>query len=244
MIARMPPQSPVEEALPRQETQPELFRLATNIKFAIFALLIVMALGVILASVFMWHQGLSVQYLEELIQSWGMWGVLTSIGLMVLHSFVPFPAEFLALANGMLYGPVWGTVITWIGAMLGASLAFALAKALGRPFVAGMVEKRKWHQLDEWSGTQGAYVILTLRLIPVIAFNLINYAAGLTRMSWWTFLWTTGVGILPLTVVMVVMGDSLDRIPWHLWLVLLLAVAVTWILVVRLRRRAVTTPAD
>ena len=40
--------------------------------------------------------------------------------LMVLHSFVPFPAEFVAMANGMLYGPIWGTVITWSGAMLGA----------------------------------------------------------------------------------------------------------------------------
>src|SRR3546814_7710304 len=58
---------------------------------------------------------ISVEAFEDVILSWGHWGVLASIGLMVLHSFVPFPAEFVALANGMLYGPVWGTIITWIG---------------------------------------------------------------------------------------------------------------------------------
>ena len=56
---------------------------------------------------------------------------------MVLHSFVPFPAEVVAMANGMLYGPLWGTLITWVGAMLGAYLAFGLARWLGRPFVTG-----------------------------------------------------------------------------------------------------------
>ncbi|TAK83561.1 MAG: hypothetical protein EPO20_18135 [Betaproteobacteria bacterium] len=48
----------------------------------------------------------SVGAAEELIQSWGPWGVAASIGLMILHSFLPFPAEVIALANGMVYGPL------------------------------------------------------------------------------------------------------------------------------------------
>jgi len=39
----------------------------------------------------------------------------------------------------------------------------------------------------------------------VISFNLINYAAGLTTISWWTFTWATALGILPLTCLMVLM---------------------------------------
>ena len=75
------------------------------------------------------YRGFSAGGFEETIQSWGAWGVFGSIGLMILHSFVPFPAEFLAMANGMVYGLLWGTVITWTGAMLGAYLAFGLARA-------------------------------------------------------------------------------------------------------------------
>jgi uncharacterized membrane protein YdjX (TVP38/TMEM64 family) len=67
-----------------------------------------------------------VTYTVALIRSWGPWGVVGSIWLMTVHSFLPFPAEIIALANGMIYGPVWGAAITWVGAMLGASIAFGL----------------------------------------------------------------------------------------------------------------------
>ena len=173
-----------------------------------------------------WDPGISVHGIEDTILSWGSWGVAGSIGLMVLHSFVPFPAEFLALANGMLYGPVWGIAITWTGAMLGAFAAFGLARWLGRPFVARMVARRDWQVLDDWAARQGAGMVLIARFIPVIAFNLINYAAGLTRMSWWTFAWTTGIGILPVTALMVIMGDNIDTLAWQWWVVLLAAALV------------------
>ncbi|NIM06330.1 MAG: hypothetical protein GTN65_12110, partial [Armatimonadetes bacterium] len=52
------------------------------------------------------------------IRDAGPWGVAVSMGLMVLHSFIPFPAEVIAIANGMIYGVLWGTVITWTGAMM------------------------------------------------------------------------------------------------------------------------------
>src|SRR3990172_6952202 len=86
--------------------------------------------------------GGTVEGVEELIRSWGAWGVAGSIGLMVAHSFLPFPAEIIALANGMVYGPLWGAVITWTGAMLGASVAFGLGRALGRPFVMRVLSER------------------------------------------------------------------------------------------------------
>lgn len=129
-----------------------------------------------------------------------------SIGLMVLHSFVPFPAEVLAIANAMVYRPLWGGVITWIGAMLGGYLAFGIARTFGRPLVQRIVPAKHWSSLDSWSYRQGGVALLLSRLMPVIAFNLINYAAGLTKVSWWTFTWATGLGILPLTVLLSVAG--------------------------------------
>ena len=172
--------------------------------------------------------GFSAKAIEDTIQSWGVWGVFASIGLMILHSFLPFPAEFLAIANGMVYGPLWGTAITWIGAMLGAFLAFGLARALGRPFVAMMAARKDWHILDEWAATQGGRLVLISRFIPVIAFNLVNYAAGLTRISWWTFAWATGIGILPMTTLMAVMGDRIETLAWEMWLLVGAGALVLW----------------
>ncbi len=181
-----------------------------------------------------WPAEWSVAAFERLIRSWGMWGVAASIGLMVIHSFIPFPAEFVAIANGMVYGPVWGTAITWTGAMLGALLAFGLARKLGRPFVARMVLKKDWQRLDDWLARQGAAAVFFSRFIPVIAFNLINYAAGLTRISWTTFLWATGLGILPMTTLMVILGAQAEHLPWSVWLLLMAGGLVLWLVARRM----------
>src|SRR3546814_19351746 len=107
---------------------------------------------------------------------------------MVIHSFVPFPAEFVALANGMLYGPFWGTVITWVGAMLGAFLAFGLSRALGRPFVGSMVARRHWQRLDDWTGAHAAQMVFLARFLPVIRSEerrVGTECVSTCRSRWW-----------------------------------------------------------
>jgi len=159
--------------------------------------------------------GMSAADVESLVKGWAPWTWLASIALMVLHSFVPLPAEIIALANGMLFGPWWGVVVTWIGAMLGAVLAYGLARALGRPAVRGLVPARHWARLEAIPVRAGP--LLVIRLMPVISFNLVNYAAGLLGVPLWRFLWTTALGILPIVVTMVVLGRELMAAPWWVW---------------------------
>ena len=159
--------------------------------------------------------GMNAADVEALVQSWAPWTWLGSIVLMVLHSFMPLPAEIIALANGMLFGPWWGVVVTWVGAMLGAVLAYGLARALGRPAARAFIPARHWARLE--TIPVGAGPLLVIRLMPVLSFNLINYAAGLLKVPWWRFLWTTALGILPIVVTMVVLGRELMAAPWWIW---------------------------
>ena len=174
-----------------------------------------------------------VRQIEDTIVAWGSWGVMVSMGIMVLHSFVPFPAEFVAIANGMLYGSILGTAITWSGAMLGAMLAFALSRSLGRRFVEVMLARRHLAWLDTWSGEKAANWIFLARFVPIVAFNLVNYAAGLTKISWWTFIWTTAIGILPMTALMVSMGASAHHLEWQWWLALMTGGFIAWLILRR-----------
>jgi len=162
----------------------------------------------------------SVEDTEAWIQSWGAWGVAGSIALMVAHSFLPFPAEIIAIANGMLYGPLWGSVITWVGAMLGATIAFGLVRWFGRPFLFRMLSAPRLQQIERWSRERGGVTLLVSRLIPFLAFNLLNNGAALTGISWWTFLWATGIGILPLTILLAVIGDRALVLPLWIWIAL------------------------
>lgn len=168
--------------------------------------------------------------LEALVKRWGPWGPFVSILLMVAHAFVPFPAEAVAVANGMLFGPWYGTLLTWSGAMTGAILSYGLARWLGRQAIRRLVSTRHWPAIERWSGKIGTGYWLLARLIPVISFNLINYAAGLANVRFWTFLWTTGVGILPLTIISVLLGDRLLEWPHYAWAaVAAAAIAAFWV---------------
>jgi uncharacterized membrane protein YdjX (TVP38/TMEM64 family) len=190
--------------------------ISRRIAIAAAVLLALVGLGVLLAFTEM-GSNLDVNVLAGRIRDLGSWGYAAVIGLMVVHSFVPFPAEILALCAGAVYGTLWGTVLIWVGAMIGASLSFALARWLGRPFVNAVLGPVSRARFDGWTMKQGALALLVARFIPVIAFNLINYCAGLTRVGWGTFLWTTGLGILPLTILMVAMGSAMMQLTWP-WL--------------------------
>ena len=165
-----------------------------------------------------------------LIRSWGRWAVVGSLGLMVVHSFVPFPAELVGVANGMIFGPIAGTLVTWVGAMLGAFAAFGAVRLCGQPFVRRVLSIQQQQELTIWSRERGGASLLLARLIPVIAFNLLNYAAALTPMSWWTFAWATGIGILPLTILVNVLGERMLATPLWVWLALGAITASAWLL--------------
>ena len=208
-----------------------LVRIATAL-----ALLLVIVLGILA----WWYHAVDIaptpKGIEAEIRSWGNWAAAASIGLMIAHSLVPFPAEFVTFANGMLFGPVWGVAITWTGAMLGACFAFALARWFGRPFIEAVMNARHRTAMDRWMRRQGVGVLLLSRLTPLISFNVINYAAGLTPISWWTFLWTTGIGILPITTLLVVTGDQFWNGSGHAWIYLVavaVAGALLWWLIAR-----------
>jgi uncharacterized membrane protein YdjX (TVP38/TMEM64 family) len=164
----------------------------------------------------------SARRLERILPDTGIWLAAAVIGLMILHTLVPLPAELLALAAGMTLGPFWGSLTTWIGAMLGAFAGFFLARTFGRPFLNAVLQAKRTKHVERWLERlhqADVPLLLAVRLLPVISFNLINYTLGLTRISWWRFTWTTGVGIVPVTVFMVIFGA-----PLHRWWVLALMI--------------------
>ena len=201
------------------------------------AVLMLVALTVVLAIA---SPALAVDFSKDGLSGWvkslGAWGGLGIIALMIIHSFIPFPAEIVTFIAGHEFGVFWGSVYSWIGAMLGAALAFALSRYIGRDFVTRFMTASQAQKLDTWTGDNNARGFLIARFIPIIAFNLINYAAGLTKVGWWTFLWTTGVGILPLTVLFVYLGERMRESTWSDWAMFAAAIALLW-LVIRLAQR-------
>lgn len=198
---------------------------------------VVFLTGYVLIKLYASGYDLSGKAIADFILSLGGWGYAAIIGLMIVHSFVPFPAEVIAIAAGMCYGVIWGTLLVWIGAMLGASASFWLARWFGRPLVALLVAEKHGRKLDRMAREQSTNILLISRFIPLIAFNLINYAAGLAGVRWRTFLWTTALGILPLTTLMAAMGEQMRDPALSDWLIFAGAGLAIWLVVVLAKRR-------
>ena len=137
---------------------------------------------------------------------WGPWAPVASVLLMVLHTAVPFPAELLTAANGALFGFWGGLVVSWTGALAGASVGFGLARWLGRTVLLRVLTATALEPVYHLIGHAGWEIALVMRLLPVISFNLVNFALGFTDLPWRTFLWTTAVGVLPVEIAVVAVG--------------------------------------
>jgi uncharacterized membrane protein YdjX (TVP38/TMEM64 family) len=125
--------------------------------------------------------------------------------------------------------------------MLGALCAFALARWFGAMLIEPLLSPPKWARMRAWVESGGTGALLTARLIPVISFNLVNYAAGLLEVSWWRFIWTTAIGILPVTIASVLVGSHMLTAPWWIWPMLIGGAAALWLGQILSKRNKRTT---
>lgn len=162
---------------------------------------------------FAWLREIDVETLRTIIQGYGAWAPLASVGLMIVHTFLPFPLEILAMANGLVFG-LWGGIpLTWVSMVLASWVGYAVAR-LARPLVLRLVPGNRLVRVERWAAGRSPLELVAVRLVPVFSFNLLNLGLGLLRVPLWRFTWTTAVGIVPNVVWAVLAGRLLSVGPW------------------------------
>jgi uncharacterized membrane protein YdjX (TVP38/TMEM64 family) len=136
----------------------------------------------------------------------GVWGPVVFIVGYALAAIAFVPGSILTLAAGAIFGVVRGVVYVFVAAVLGASGAFLVARHLAR----GTVERRlagnvRFAAIDRAVGREGRKIVFLLRLSPVFPFNLLNYALGLTRVSFADYV-VASIGMIPGTILYVYYG--------------------------------------
>jgi uncharacterized membrane protein YdjX (TVP38/TMEM64 family) len=121
---------------------------------------------------------------------------------------VGLPATPLTLAGGAIFGTALGSLLNWLGATLGAAGSFVLARQLGRDAVRRLLGR--WGDRLDALGERGGFAALfRLRLLPVVPFNVLSFAAGLAGVPFRAYAAATALGIVPGTVVYTYFADSL-----------------------------------
>lgn len=156
---------------------------------------------------------LSPDTLAQWLGSQGAAGPLLLVLLMMIAVVVgPIPTLPVSATAGLAFGIGMGTVVAAAGALSGALAAFWIARCLGREIICRRFPD---HPVLARDGSQ-RYLTLAIfltRLIPLFSFALISYAAGVTAINTWRFTLATLIGMLPMTLVFVSLGNSFSLNP-------------------------------
>jgi uncharacterized membrane protein YdjX (TVP38/TMEM64 family) len=144
--------------------------------------------------------------LRAYIRSLGAGGIALLLGLMLVHAVIWYPSEIITATAGFVYGFLPGTAFALCGWVLAGLLTYALGRSVGRPLLQRLLGRR-FEQLASTIERGGTPLLLSARLIPIVPFALLGYAAGAVEVNVWRFTWTTFVGYLPLTAAVAYLGS-------------------------------------
>jgi uncharacterized membrane protein YdjX (TVP38/TMEM64 family) len=149
--------------------------------------------------------------LHAYVRSLGAGGFALLLGLMLAHAVIFYPSEIVTATAAFVYGFLPGLAFVVGGWLLAALLTYALGRSVGGPLLRRVLGDR-FSRLERVMHRGGVPLLLSGRLIPVIPFALLGYAAGATNVRLWRFAWTTVVGYLPLTTAVSYLGSRAQTV--------------------------------
>ncbi len=158
------------------------------------ALLALLGLGVLLVGLN--RDRLDPALLDAWLSGFGAWSPAIYVAAYALGTVVFAPGALFALAGGAMFGPVAGTLFNLTGATIGAALAFLIARFLAGDWVARRAGARLG-RLIRGVEAEGWRFVAFVRLVPIFPFNLSNYAFGLTRIPFASYVATSFFTMAP-----------------------------------------------
>ncbi len=137
---------------------------------------------------------LTAEALGNFLQTAGIWAPLLFIVIYAVGVCLFVPGTLLTGLGAAIFGPYWGFLYVWFGAMAGSSAAFVIGRTLGREFAAGLIGN-KLKKYDDAIERNGFATVLYLRLV-YFPFTPMNFGMGLTKVRFWDYFMGTGLGII------------------------------------------------
>jgi uncharacterized membrane protein YdjX (TVP38/TMEM64 family) len=163
---------------------------------------------VILVAVAVWVPLPTAVQLRDWATSVGPWFPLAFLAAHIVVTVLPFPRTAFTLAAGLLFGPLLGVAIGVVASTASAVIALLLVRAAGWQLTR-LVKHSQIDVFDARLRARGWPVILSMRMIPVVPFSVMNYAAGASAVRVVPYTLASAFGLLPGTAAVVILGDAL-----------------------------------
>ena len=148
--------------------------------------------------------------LAQLADRIGWSAPLLYISFYAVGTVVLLPGSVMSTVGGLSFGVYLGTILVVLGSTIGSALAFLTARYLARPLVERLIADRPmFRRLDRGVEQQGWRMMVVIRLVPIFPFMFVNYALGLTRIRFWTYVGITFFGMIPSSFAICLAAGSL-----------------------------------
>ncbi|NEQ74485.1 MAG: TVP38/TMEM64 family protein [Okeania sp. SIO2C9] len=176
-----------------------------NFKTGIFILTIICIIATGITAYLL--GGLAPEQVQTWLERAGIWAPIIYIVIYTIATILVLPSTALNLAGGAIFGPWIGTLWTSVAAIIAAIIAFYYSRTVGREWISQKLAGR-WQAMDAEMRQGGLFYMFAIRLLPIIPYGLVNFAAGLTSVSFKDYLLGTILGTIPGVLPFVMLGSS------------------------------------
>lgn len=206
----------------------------TKVKFAGYLLLIVLIGSVYIVApdfynnIFRLATTGSMEEIAAYINSFGTFAIFLGFMLVLLVNIVGLPSIFVITANGLLFGPGIGIIISWFAETIGVIIGFWLMRTILRPSAEKLIHKSsKLSKIDDFSGEKGFQFMLVMRSLPYFPSGVLTALGAISKISTKDYSLSSFIGKLPATVLEVMIGHDIFTYNQHLErLVIIIILAV------------------
>lgn len=154
------------------------------------------------------------QYLKDFLlwvkEDLGLWGPVVLAIAYIPLTVLAVPASVLTLGGGYLFGLPLGFVADSAGATIGATAAFLLGRTIAKTYVMSKLKNYpKFQAVAIAIQKSGFKIVLLLRLVPLLPFNMLNYLLSVTPVNLGAYILATWLGMMPITFAFVYVGTTL-----------------------------------
>jgi uncharacterized membrane protein YdjX (TVP38/TMEM64 family) len=178
-----------------------------------------------------------VENLRATLSEYGPWAIAISAGLTIAQAIIaPLPANVITMTNALVFGPLWGSLLSWFSTVLGSSLCFLLSRKFGKPFAERIIGA-SLQKAERFFKEYGFHAVFLVRILPFVPFDAVSYGAPLVGIPYSRFLVATCIGIIPSILVYSYLGTMIAGIFWWVLMGVLTVSLVGIIAATRLWRK-------
>ena len=177
------------------------------------ATLLFVGIGLVLGVLgYLLRPHISHEALKQWVKNAGAWGPVALMGVQAGQILAaPIPGVFVPLIAGMLYGPLWGSVLTVIGTAIGSTAAFAIGRGAGRKVAEKWIGEEALDQAQNVIRGKRWLALIPIFLFPFSPADALCFMTGIAGVTWPQFLVIVVFGRIPKDVVLAVSA----AMGWH-----------------------------